>query len=89
LPADDKAGKETPMKARRIPYTVSDQGDALGYEAATPHLTRAVAASAGWRTRAPAAARSHGLVSPAILLGTVFGLGATSVVSIALLAWLA
>jgi hypothetical protein len=73
------------MKARR-PLHATDAGDpVMGYEAATPHLTLPPGGPP-LRRSSPAALRSRGLVSSPVVLGTVLGLGTTSMVLLALLA---
>lgn len=73
------------MKARRHRPLATDPGDpVLGYEAATPHLTLPPGGPPPRRS-SQARARSRGLVTP-VVLGTVLGLGTTSVVLLALLA---
>jgi hypothetical protein len=74
------------MKARRHLHLADDPGDpVLGYEAATPHLTLPPGGPPR-RAAAPAGVRSRGLVASPVVLGTVLGLGTTSVLLLALLA---
>ena len=73
------------MNARRPLHLATDPGDpVMGYEAATPHLTLPPAGPP-LRCTSPAAVRSRGLVSSPVVLGTVLGLGTTSMVLLALL----
>jgi hypothetical protein len=74
------------MKARRHFHLADDPGDpVLGYEAATPHLT-VPPGGPPRRAAAPPGPRSRGLVTSPLMLGTLVGLGTTSVLLLALLA---
>jgi hypothetical protein len=74
------------MKARRHLHLADDPGDpVLGYEAATPHLTMPPGGPPR-RSAAPPGVRSRGLVASPLMLGTLVGLGSTSILLLALLA---